>query len=217
MLAWQKALPETPGATAPPPPADLIVFVNAATQSSISEKTIARLRDKKVVFYGPGGSPQDCADDPAGDHRPGCRPLPLYVALSSTGDTATRYVLPIANSIVPPPPLPLRVKSAAFTGGLRSHEVVEVDCPPPAPYRCEPSGDREFCFEANRNEQRICYDVRRKAGAANQTPFWVMTVDPRVVEDHGDIWNQNLLDLFGALLAQSRAADVTASRTMIRK
>jgi hypothetical protein len=217
MLAWQKALPNTPGAASPPPPADLIVFVNAATQSSISEKAINRLRDKKVVFYGPGGSLQGCANDPAGDRRTECRPLPLYVALSSTGDAATRYLLPTANSLVPPPPLPLRVKSAAFTGGLRSHEVVEVDCPPPAPYRCEPSGDREFCFEANRNEQRVCYDVRRKPGASNQTPFWVMTVDPRVVTDHGDIWNQNLLDLFGALLERSRAADVTSVRTVTQK
>src|SRR5205823_4203464 len=130
-----------------------VVFVNAATQSSISEKTIARLRDKKVVFYGPDGSADTCQNDPAGNRKPECRPLPLYLAVSSTGDTATRYVLPTANAIIPPPPLPLRIKSAAFTGGLRSHQVVEVDCPPPAPSRCEPKDDREFCFEANRDEQ----------------------------------------------------------------
>lgn len=214
LLAWQKTLPETPGAVAPAPPADLVLFVNAATQSSISEKTIARLRDKHVVFYGPDGSPEACRDDPAGDRRPECRPLPLYIAVSSTGDTATRYVLPTANTIVPPPPLPLRVKSAAFTSGLRSHEVKEVECPALAPYRCQPSGDTEFCFEANRDEQRVCYDVNRIPGAANKTPFWVMTVDPRVVTDHGDIWNQNLLDLFSSVLLRSRAADVTATRTM---
>jgi hypothetical protein len=217
MLAWQKTLPDAPGAVGPPPPADLVVFVNAATQSSISEKTIARLREKNAVFYGPGGSPEACKDDPAGDRRPECRPLPLFVAVSSTGDAATRYVLPTANTIIPPAPKPLRIKSAAFTGGLRSHRIVEVDCPPPTPYRCEPQGEREFCFEAFRNEDRICYEARREAGSTNHTPFWVMTVDPRVVADHGDIWNQNLLDLFTAVLIRSRAADVTAARRVMRK
>ena len=44
-----------------------------------------------------------------------------------------------------------------------------------------------------------------------------MTVDPRVVTDHGDIWNQNLLDLFAAVLERSRAADVSAVRVMMRR
>lgn len=214
MLAWHTSMGAAPGGSRRPPPVDLVVFVNAATQSSISGKTIARLRANHAVFYGPGGSPEACADDPAGDRRPECRPLPLYVAVSSTGDQATRYVLPIANSLIPPKPSPLRVKSAAFTGGLQSHQVVEVDCPPPVPYRCEPSNALEFCFEANRDEQRVCYQVLRKPGASNATPFWDMTVDPRVVTDHGDIWNQNLLDMFGAVLMRSRAADVTATRTL---
>jgi hypothetical protein len=217
MLAWQHAMNAAPGNRAAPPPVDLVVFVNAATQSSISEKTIGRLRDHGAVFYGPGGSPQSCADDPNGDRRPECRPLPLYVAVSSTGDQATRYLLPIANSVIPPQPGPFRVKSAAFTGRLQSHQVVEVDCPPPSPYRCDPSNDLEFCFESNRDDQRVCYQVRRKPGATNHTPFWDMTVDPRVVMNHGDIWNQNLLDLFEAVLERSRAADVTARRTMIMR
>lgn len=216
MLAWQNALPSDPRA-APPPPADLVVFVNAATQSTMSAKTIARLRDKGTVFYPPGGSPEACLDDPDGDRRPECRPVPLYVALSSTGDIATRVVLPVANAVIPPAPLPLRLRSAAFTGGLRSHEVVEVDCPPPVPYECKPNDATELCFDASRDDTRVCYDVRRRPDAPNQTPFWVMTVDPRVVEDHGDIWNQNLLALFSAVLARTGAADVNATRVMSRK
>jgi hypothetical protein len=85
------------------------------------------------------------------------------------------------------------------------------------PYRCEPLGDRELCFEANRDRQRVCYEMRRKPGASNQTPFWVMTVDPRVVTDHGDIWNENLLDFFAAVLERSQAANVRASRTVTRQ
>ena len=217
MLEWQQALRAEPGAISPPPPADLVLFVNAATQSSISEKTIHRLQEKGTVFYGPGGSLESCKDDPTGERKAACRPLPLYLAISSTGDAATRYVLPIANSLIPPGPLPLRLRSAAFTGRLRSHEAVEVDCPPPVPYRCQPSGALEFCFEANRDVERVCYQLRRKTSAANQTPFWVMTVDPRVVADHGDIWNQNLLDLFAAVLERSRAADVSATRVMMQR
>jgi hypothetical protein len=217
MLAWSKSLAAGSNAKSPAPPADLVVFVNAATQSSISEKTIQRLQEKHTVFYGPGGSPEACKDDPAGDRRPVCRPLPLYVAVSSTGDAATRYVLPIANSVLPPAPLPLRIRSAAFTGRLNSHVVVEVECPPRRPYRCVPSAALEFCFEASRDDQRVCYQAQRKPGASNQTPFWVMTVDPRVVVDHGDIWNQNLLDLFEAVLVRSQAANVSAPRVMTQR
>lgn len=214
MLAWQQSLPSGPSAASREPPADLVVFINAATQSSISGKTIGRLRDKGTIFYGPGVNPESCKDDPYGDRRPECRPIPLYVAISSTGDIATRFVLPIANAVIPPAPLPLRLRSAAFTPRLRSHAVQEVACPAVTPYRCGPSGDREFCFEATRDEQRACYEVRRKAGASNRTPFWAMTVDPRVIKDHGDIWTPNVLDLFAAILVRTRAADVNATRVM---
>ena len=215
MLAWQKSLAAPPGRANPAPPADLVVFVNAATQSTISRKTIQRLKEKSAVFYGPGGSVESCKDDPAGNGRPECRPLPLYVAVSSTGDAATRYLLPIANTLIPAAPLPLRLRSAAFTGRLQSHVVTPVDCPPPVPYRCEPSDGLELCFEANRNEQRVCYQVQRKKNATNDTPFWAMTVDPRVVTNHGDIWNQNLLDLFTAVLDRSKAADVSSPRVLM--
>jgi hypothetical protein len=217
MLAWQNALPADKTAASPPPPVDLVVFVNAATQSSLSGKTIGRLLEKGTVFYPPGGSPEACADDPNGDRRPQCRPVPLYVALTSTGDSDTRFIMPVANAVIPPAPLPLRLRSAAFTSRLRSHDVVEQDCPPPVPYRCDPEDATEFCFEAFRDEERVCYQVQRKPNASNTTPFWAMTVDPRVVENHGDIWNQNLLALFSELLARTGAADVSAPRVMTRK
>ena len=215
MLAWQRSLPDQPtGMRAQEPPVDLVVFVNAATQSSISEKTIKRLKDKKTVFYGSGLSAEDCKDDPTGEQRRECRPIPLYLAVTSTGDTATRFVLPIANAVIPPAPLPLRLRAAAFTSRLRSHEVEEVPCPPVVPYRCGPSGDREFCFESMRDERRTCYEVKRKSGGSNRTPFWAMTVDPRVIKDHGDIWTPNVVDLFSAILIRTGAADVNARRAM---
>ena len=217
MRAWHQAVAASRTAVAPSPPVDLVGFINAATQSTISRQAIRRLQENKTVFYGPGGSVEGCRDDPRGDRRPECRPIPLYFAVSSTGDLATRYLLPVANALIPPGPFPWRLRSAAFSGGLQSHEVAEVPCPPPVPYRCEPSGDRELCFESNRNRQRACYEMRRKPNASNQTPFWVMTVDPRVVTDHGDIWNENLLDLFAAILVRSQAANVRSSRTVTRQ
>lgn len=217
LLAWQESIAASGGTRSPSPPVDLIGFVNAATQSSISGETIARLKANKTVFYGPDGSAEKCRDDPRGDRRPECRPLPLYFAVSSTGDLATRYLLPVANLLIPAAPAPWRLRSAAFTGGLQSHEIVEVACPLVAPSRCRPEGDREMCFEANRNNQRVCYEMRRKPGATNQTPFWAMTVDPRVVTDHTDVWNQNLLDLFLAVLERSQAVNVNVRRVMARQ
>jgi len=217
MRAWHQAVAATDTPLAPSPPVDLIGFINAATQSTMSRDAIQRLQANKTIFYGPGGSVGACKNDPRGDRQPECRPIPLYVAVSSTGDLATRYLLPVANALIPPGPFPWRLRAAAFTGGLQSHENVEVPCPPPVPYRCEPLGDRELCFEANRDRQRVCYEMRRKPGASNQTPFWVMTVDPRVVTDHGDIWNENLLDFFAAVLERSQAANVQATRTVTRQ
>jgi hypothetical protein len=216
MRAWQESVAASAGAVAPLPPVDLIGFVNAATENTITREVIKRLQANNTVFYGPGGSMEACQDDPRGDRRPECRPIPLYFAASSTGDLPTRYLLPLANALVPPG-LPWRLHAAAFTGELQSHQILEVDCPPPVPHRCPPSGDRELCFEASRNEQRVCYEMRRKANRSNNTPFWVMTVDSRVVKEHGDIWNQNLLDLFAALLERSQAVNVNAARAMTRQ
>jgi hypothetical protein len=115
-----------------------IGFINAATQASISENAIERLRANETVFYPPGGSVESCTDDPLGDRRPECRPIPLYFAVSSTGDLPTRYLLPVANLLLPSGPGPWRLKSAAFSGGLQSHVVVEVPCLPLFPIGVHP-------------------------------------------------------------------------------
>jgi hypothetical protein len=80
---------------------------------------------------------------------------------------------------------------------------VETPCPAARPFRCEPAKDRDFCFEALREGERYCYEVRRKPGSRNETAFWIMNVNSDVIKDHGDIWNENLLDMLSSLAAQS--------------
>ena len=36
---------------------------------------------------------------------------------------------------------------------------------------------------------------------SNDTPFWIMSVDPTVIKDHGDIWNVSFVEMLAQLMA----------------
>ena len=35
----------------------------------------------------------------------------------------------------------------------------------------------------------------------NQTAYWIMNIDARVIKDHGDVWNLSTLSMLGAMMA----------------
>ncbi len=52
--------------------------------------------------------------------------------------------------------------------------------------------------------------------AFNDTAFWIMTVEPAVIRDHGDIWNVSFVEMLGQLMAPRGFFDPGAGRVQLR-
>jgi|GEM_PF-1962336 len=169
-------------------PSDLIFYVNAATSSAVTRETIADL--KSVCKEAPGS--------------PICESRPMYLAITSTADWETRFVMPVANLVIPALKTDgLRLVSAANSPTLHTHHLPDkVHCPPPAePLRCaEPNS---FCFVTGQGPNSSCYQVLPIESKA-AVPFWVMNVKSDIIENHGDVWNPNVLAMVKAISDQNK-------------
>ncbi len=155
-------------------PVDLIFYVNAATASTVTRRTLSELGRICSQW------PQDSI----------CSANPLYVAVTSHRDWATGIILPIANAVFPALSSDhLHLISAANTHSLHSHYD-------PVPKSSEPeacSGNaegRRFDFNAQDKE----YSVTPICGRA-QKQFWIFNVGKNVMSGHGDVWNAAVTDL----------------------
>ena len=50
----------------------------------------------------------------------------------------------------------------------------------------------------------------------NTTPFWIMSVEPTVIKDHGDIWNVSFVEMLGQLMAPRGFFEPTSPRMQLR-
>ena len=206
------------------PRVDLVLYVNAANDSRLSMSRVLALREHPITVRHPDFDEAKCAK--VGTNDPTCKEYPLIVALTSRGDSATRRVQPFANAInfdrggVPFPPVPagdflepppsdraLRGTAPANLPFLQSHGFSEVVCPADGrPIAC-PEGDPGCAFSfQSRGECTGCFTVRKREAQSdrrpfNETAFWIMDVDARIIRDHGDIWNQSTLSMLGAMMA----------------
>ncbi len=95
------------------PPVDLVLFVNAATGSSVTRDIIEECEPKEgtdpnhVFVRHPEYERELCAVEGPQARSPICRPYPLFVSISSRSDYATKFLLPFAAFRL----------SAAHTGG----------------------------------------------------------------------------------------------------
>jgi hypothetical protein len=169
------------------PPADLIFYVNAATSSAVTRRTIADLKEV-------------CKRAPA---TPICRARPMYFAVTSTADLATGVVMPIANLVIPALKTDgLRLVSAANSPTLHTHHLPEkAPCPPP-PETVKCNEENSFCFEAGKGQDRSCYKVLPIESKAS-APFWIMNVGPSIIKDHGDVWNDAVVAMVKAVSDQN--------------
>jgi hypothetical protein len=205
---------------------DLVLYVNAANDARLSMGRLQKLQSAPIAVRHPDYDPAHCANAPAQD--PICKAYPLIVAITSRGDQATKFLQPIANTInmdrnsAPNPqavtgtflddtPSMGRVRRSA-PGHLKfvhSHVVTEVVCPLPPGERVTCPADDPACAFAFRSRDAdggACFkaNVRVPAGNKkpfNETAFWIMDVDTRVVKDHNDIWNLSMLNMLGELMA----------------
>jgi hypothetical protein len=181
--------------------ADLIVFVNEAAAATEAIQLLTMLNEKA----------EDQSKDPRTQH------FPAIVSITSTGDTATRFFLPVgqgANLLTfrkslrhygkssnPDPkkndPDPFGttdqttyyLRSAAHISQLQSHVVESRDSgqSPPAEF---------YTCAVSPGAKQNYYVVRNKT-SANTTPYWIMEMPTEIVPDHTHIFRPQ----FGALLA----------------
>jgi len=300
-----------PGDSFVRPRVDLVLYVNSANDSRLAMGRVQELRAARLRVHHPDFDPTECSEPPNPaaridlEARAGrCRDYPLLVAITSRGDSATKDLLPVANTIngddlIPSlvdrlPPLPttnafadpapsagtVRKVAAGHFGFLQSHVVREISCPV-----LRSSSDREqaktvdatideavrravaealgkteveaerrkreaaeaarrraeerarferaihpVCSVNDRNcrfvfrtlgDRPACYQVEQRQPVEgrppfNGTPFWIMSVDPTVIKDHGDIWNVSFVEMLGQLMTPRGFFEPKLSRVQLR-
>ncbi|MEK6300015.1 MAG: hypothetical protein AABO41_04780 [Acidobacteriota bacterium] len=174
-----------------PSPADLIVFVNSAAPATEGKQFLGML--KAGHYY----------------YRSGTRDVPFFLAITSKGDTATEFLMPIGHfpskitkamrqydlcdpDAHPefPPGIPNQstyyLHSTANSPVLQSHEIFVSDRPDDDPANCAEVHQKWYC-------------VRPKANRWNDTPYWAMRMQAEIVPDHGTIFRpefRRLLEVF---------------------
>jgi hypothetical protein len=161
-------------------PADLVVYVNAATSSAKSIQRSREIRD-------------DCREMQG---HPICNADPFYIAFTSTNDLATGLIMPIANLVFPDLVSDkLHLISAANTPWLHTHRAPEVGCPPGS-----------LCFEiAGTSGPPAQYYLPRitekiQVPSIGSDAFWIFNVHSNLVNGHGDVWNPNVENMIAAIL-----------------
>jgi hypothetical protein len=164
----------------PDMPADLVIYVNAATSSARSIQRARQIRD-------------DCRDLKG---HPTCKADPFYIAFTSTNDFATGLVMPIANLVFPDLVSDkLHLISAANTPWLHTHRAPEQGCAKGA-----------VCFDiAGKSGPPRQYYLPRIAKKVQvpvigSDPFWIFNVHSNLVDGHGDVWNPNVENMMAAIL-----------------
>lgn len=162
-------------ATNPKLPADLFLYVNAATASTVARKTI---KDTRVT----------CKEAPS---APICGTDPLYVAFTSHADLATGIIMPIANLVFPALSSDgLHLISAANTPWLHTHKDPTQGCP---------SGSG-ICFTVSSSGRPVIESIERidknsQLPGKHNEPFWIFNVGKDMISSHGDVWNESVTDL----------------------
>ena len=178
---------------------DLILFVNAATGSKITRDIIEECTPKEgtdpnhVFPRHPEYDERLCQIEGPGAPSPICRPYPLFVAISSRSDYATKVLLPFAAFRL----------SAAHTGTLNTHRIIKLD-----PEQEIPEGNL-FTFRSEFHDGTHLYAVMPK-DARRINPFWIMTVDNKVIADHGDIWNKDFRNMLLHLMGEMQVVQMPA-------
>ena len=203
-------------------PADLIVFLNPANDAFESKAIIEGLKrmNLKVERQKYGQSDEEKSRTMA------LAPIdldssgPLLLSVTSQGDWATGFVMPIAQSLSVPG------KSFRSTYDANGKDLGQLVSPTQSYYFSHSEGNvpgfitHEIIGPAkgaaghcpgnswpNFEGKDGCYTVR-PANNWNTTPFWIMNVPKSVEEDHNDIFNPGLDNLLGSIV-RKYALDTT--------
>jgi hypothetical protein len=189
------------------PRVDLVLYVNSANDARLSMARVQELRAHPVSVHHPDYDPAACGAASAGMRdevgAATCRDYPLLVAITSKGDSATKYLLPIANTIngdkhsAPMPNVPagngfadpvpsgatFRRAAAAHLPFLQSHTVREITCPPLfAPAVANDQDARRRDEENKARRERALHPVCPAADASCRFAFRTRGEEPACFE-----------------------------------
>lgn len=162
-------------------PADLILYINAATSSRVTRRTLKDIRE--LCKQG---------SDPL------CEADPLYVAVTSRADWATGTLMPIANFLGPDISADRYwLRSAANSPSLHTHEVHSS---------CNSTNDL-LCFnvlshQPPSQEGIAAIPGRGQVAGKQNHPFWIFNVGGEVMDSHVDVWNPTVTDLVTSIITR---------------
>ncbi|HJW38009.1 MAG TPA: hypothetical protein VJ420_05275 [Candidatus Udaeobacter sp.] len=179
-------------------PADLVIAVNPAADSILARQMIAALYSRKTE---------------------GTRPL--FVSITSTGDWATGSFFPIGaglasaskgfNEVEAPGPANTQVSERKFytsTPGhnemLINHITVDkhetINSPNGLPALEENlehnHAGNGFTLDGAKGQLDV-WQIKRVGNV--DVPYWDVKVDPSIIKDHGDIWNERAEAMMAAI------------------
>jgi hypothetical protein len=179
-------------------PADLVITVNPAADSVLARQMIAALYSRKTE---------------------GTRPL--FVSMTSTGDWATGIVFPIGtglasvskgfNQVEAPGPGNTQVSERKFYTSTPGHNEMLINHITVDKHETINSPNGLPALEENLQHNHVGngftldgakgkLDVWQIKGVGNvDVPYWDVKVDPSIIKDHGDIWNERAEAMVAAI------------------
>jgi hypothetical protein len=174
--------------------ADLVVFVNSAAAANEGKQMLDLLKRNGTTVTSSDKSPR-----------------PLYLSVSSLGDAATRFALPVghgpsflvhktngtfrsyAAGDEPQPPVKAQsayyMSTVAHMQALQSHIIVDGEA-------CrDGQGDLVPFGAAFTLPNGKMYRVCEKRARWNDTPYWAMQMPASIVRNHSSIFTQDLVGL----------------------
>jgi hypothetical protein len=185
--------------------ADLAVYLNSAAAASEGKQMMDLLKD---LEYGV------TAQTAASDSMRRSRERPLVLSISSLGDTATRFGLPIGHApsylnqelnggwrtYTNPQPKALPKQSSYYLSTTAHLEPVQshiiLENPPPS--GC-PAESKQYAPAFPLSNGKM-YQICEKPGRWNDTPYWAMEMPISIVPDHSGIFNENFVGLLRQFL-----------------
>ena len=199
--------------------ADLVVLVNSAASATEGKQMLDFLKEHQVKYVSPVPPAQDVL---------GRTPdRPLLLSISSLGDAATRFAVPIGHgpsflakklkgswrnygNQADPPGVTLQsayyLSTTAHMAALQSHFIVDMGDPNDRA-RCGANPkffiDPALVSSPNypiHGSTGKAYEICENPTGWNKTPYWAMEMPATIVPDHSGIFNTYFVGLLSAFL-----------------
>ena len=208
------------------PSADMVILVNPASQSMQAKSMVSMLKRNRLKFY---------REDSEGNRRE----APLIVSVTSTGDTATGHLYPLALSMKgwskkfreyeltdcspAPEQKQFYTKTAGHNPVLFSHVITTTgsieagsvdDSQMVLELSVDPkTGENRYTFPGQEN----LFTIQQLPLSYNDTPYWIMPAPPELIRDHSEIFTYNTVQMIRALMHLSGASDETERTLIVRE